>query len=217
MEKKFVASFSGGKDSILALYRTVKKGYKPMGLLITYNEEKGVSWFHNIPMSALEQVSKSLDIPLTVVKTRGEEYGENFELALKGFKEKGCDLCVFGDIDIEEHFTWCSDRCKNVGLDFYFPLWQEDRKTLVEEFINSGFKAVITVVNHTKMSKDFLGETLNHETLAKIEATEADVCGENGEYHTFVYDGPIFEKGVDVKFSEVTSKDNYSRINFIEQ
>ncbi len=217
MEKKrFVASYSGGKDSALALYRAIKMGHTPMGLLVTYNEEKDFSWFHNIPMSALEKVSKELGIPLTIVKTTGESYTEDFEKALKEFKEKGCDFCVFGDIDIEEHFTWCSDRCKNVGLGFLFPLWQEDRKALVHEFINSGFKAIITVVNHTKMGDDFLGKTLNFDTVADIEKTEADVCGENGEYHTFVYDGPIFKSHIEAKFSEITSKDNYSRINFLE-
>ena len=82
------------------------------------------------------------------------------------------------------------------------PLWQEDRKKLVKEFIDLGFKAKIVVVNKTMMSPEFLGRDLSHELLEEIEKTGADVCGENGEYHTVVYDGPLFKTPLNLNFSK---------------
>lgn len=213
--KKFVASFSGGKDSVLALYRAIKLGHKPMALITTYKEDVNKSWFHNIPKNYLEEVAKSLDIPLYLIKTNGDDYEEKFEETLSYFKEQGCDFCVFGDIDIERHFKWCSDRCKNAEIGYFFPLWQEDRKKLVYEFIDSGFKSVITIVKNTEMSADFLGKTLDYEVVEAIQKEGVDICGENGEYHSFVYDGPLFKEKVEYSFDEVETKDNYSRIYFI--
>lgn len=213
--KKFIISFSGGKDGMLALYRAINEGHTPLGMITTYNENENKSWFHNIPKSYLEKVSKSLNIPLYLINTNGDDYTEKFEEKLLEFKENGVDFCVFGDIDIIEHFNWCSCRCKNVGMDYYFPLWNEDRKKVVNEFIGNGFKALITVVKHTKMDKSFVGQTLSNDLVLQIEKTGADICGENGEYHTFVYDGPLFLEKIDLLFTQMESLGDYTRISFI--
>lgn len=214
-QKKFVASFSGGKDSVLAIYRAIKLGHKPIALITTYNDDIEKSWFHNIPKSYLENVAKSLNIPLYLILTKGDDYEEKFEKTLSYFKEQGCDFCVFGDIDIKRHFKWCSDRCINVGMDYLFPLWQENRKKLVYEFIDNDFKSVITIVKNSEMSDRFLGQTLSYELVEDIEKEGVDVCGENGEYHSFVYGGPLFSKKINMIFDVVETKDNYSRINFL--
>ncbi|MFV0504616.1 MAG: diphthine--ammonia ligase [Lachnospirales bacterium] len=214
--KKFVASFSGGKDSTLSIYRAMEAGNTPVGLITTFNENAEASWFHNIPKTYLEKVAKSLNIPLYLINTMGDDYGVKFEEKLAEMKKLGAEVCVFGDIDIEDHYKWCSERCKNVGLDYYFPLWLEDRKSLVCDFIEKGFKAVITVLNHDKMNKSFIGKTLTNSLVEDIELSGVDVCGENGEYHTFVYDGPIFSEKIAMKFKEMESKDAYTRIKLID-
>ncbi len=207
--KKFVASYSGGKDSILAIHRAIKQGYEPVMLVITYNTDKNRSWFHGIPKEVLDSVSKALDIPIKIVKTSGEKYAENFEKALAEAKELGADFCVFGDIDIEEHKTWCVTRCENVNIDWKFPLWQESRKGLVNELIDEGYTANITVVNNDMLPNEFLGKKLTKGLLEKIEKCGADVCGENGEYHTFVSAGPLFKDRVDFCFGEVINEKKY--------
>ncbi len=211
-QKKFVASYSGGKDSILAIYRAIKNGYKPVCLLTTYDEKNERSWFHNIPQTLLEEASKALDIPLVIIKTEGTQYAHDFERALSVLKSQGVDTCVFGDIDIQEHLDWCSERCKNVGLDSYFPLWQENRKKLVYEFIDSGFQAIITVIDTTRMNEQYLGQTLMKELVEQLEQENIDVCGENGEYHTFVYDGPIFKENIHFQCGDVVRIQNHVRI-----
>ena len=164
MKKKFVVSYSCGKDSTLSLYRMIKAGHTPVALLVTVDKKVLRSWFHGIPDKLLKDVSKSLDIPLVLVASNGKEnYGETFVEALKKIKEEmGAEACVFGDIDLMAHRTWCEDKCEKAGLEAIFPLWEEDREALTYEFIAAG----------------------------------SDACGENGEYHTFVFDGPLFKERI---------------------
>lgn len=207
---KFVASYSGGKDSVLALYRAIKSGMDPVALIITYNTDKERSWFHGVPKEVLDSVSQSLALPIWLIKTSGEKYAENFEKTLTKAKDIGAKVCVFGDIDIEEHNEWCSKRCENVGLEPYFPLWNESRKSLVYEFIDSGFTATLTVIDNSRVDEEFLGNTLSRRTAERLEQSGIDVCGENGEYHTFVSAGPLFKKEIQFKFGEKIVDHNYS-------
>jgi len=200
--KKFVASYSGGKDSALALHRALRAGLVPLGLLTTYNTDMNRSWFHGMSDATIEKVSTSLALPITLVKTSGELYHENFERALFDAKSRGAEVCVFGDIDIEDHLQWCIARCEVAGLIPHFPLWKEDRKKLVYEFIDSGFSAIITVLDTTRIPREFLGKILTRETAEAIEKSGADICGENGEYHTFTFDGPIFQHKIDFPIIE---------------
>ena len=108
------------------------------------------------------------------------------------------------------HLKWGSDICREVGITPYFPLWQEPRIDLVNEFIDSGFTANITVVDLKRLSEKHLGLKLTHDTIASIVKDGADACGENGEYHTFVSDGPIFNKPVNFTFGEKIYSDNYA-------
>lgn len=198
---KFVASYSGGKDSILSLNRAISHGMTPVSLITTYNIDKNRSWFHGIPENVLNNVSESINIPIWLIRTTGEEYAINFEKTLAKAKENGAEVCVFGDIDIEDHFMWCNDRCKNVGIKAYFPLWKESRKEIVYEFIDKGFIANITIIDTNIINEKYLGDVLSKELVDQISKEGADICGENGEYHTFVSDGLLFKNKVSFSFS----------------
>ncbi|MGL6024656.1 MAG: diphthine--ammonia ligase [Cetobacterium sp.] len=208
MNRKVVVSFSGGKDSILSLHKVISLGYEPIALITTVNKTKNESWFHDISVEILKQVSLAVNIPLLLVECDGENYEDYFESALKNMELLGAEACVFGDIDIEHHREWGEQRCKNTNLEALFPLWKHNREELVNEFINLGYKALIKKVNLSNMSLDFLGKTLSTELLEDIKATGSDVCGENGEYHTFVYNGPIFSKEVSLKNNKNTINEN---------
>ncbi|WP_297421535.1 diphthine--ammonia ligase [Clostridium sp.] len=195
-KEKVVVSFSGGKDSTLSLYRMIKDGYKVIELLVTFDNQND-SCFHKIPRDILEKVSNELQITLTVIDcSDNKSYEEEFEKALKKSKEKGAEICVFGDIDIEAHKKWCLDRCNSAEIKGFFPLWQEDREKLTNEFIDYGFKAIIKKVNLNALGEEFLGRELTKEVVDEIKVLGCDPSGENGEYHTLVFDGPIFRKGV---------------------
>lgn len=212
MNKKFIVSYSGGKDSTLALYRMMKSGNTPKGLLITLKDDGDESWFHSIPSDKLLHASNSMDIPLIKVKCKGDDYEKAFEDGLKIAKGFGADSCIFGDIDIAEHRKWCTERCEAVGLEAIFPLWQEDRELLTNEFIESGFKAILKKVNLDYLSEEYLGKVLDKELVQKIKATGADPCGENGEYHTFVYDGPIYHYPIKFDKEAIETNNNYGHL-----
>ena len=207
---KFVTSYSGGKESALALYRAMQQGHEPIALITTFNTDAGRSHFHGLPENVLEAVSRSLGIPLWLIKTSGEDYAESFEAALLRAKGQGAEACVFGDVDIEGHLQWCRERCQNVEIEAIFPLKGENRKDVVHEVIDRGFAANITTINIKYLSDDFLGQRLTRELADRIAATGADICGENGEYHTFVSDGPIFKHPVNFSLEEKVIRGDYT-------
>lgn len=215
MKNKFVMSFSGGKDSTLALYRMIKKGYEPVALLTTVKKDADKSWTHGINKRLLKQVSESLDIPLLEVECDVCEYEKEFEKSLIKAKELGASICVFGDIDIEEHKNWDVERCKNSGIEASFPLWQEDRESLVYEFIESGFTTIIKTVNLDYLDESLLGKKLTKNIVLEIKNAGADACGENGEYHTFVIDGPLFKEKVSFENKGIVIERNYGHLNIV--
>lgn len=206
---KFIASYSGGKDSVLAIHRAVRQGMELQALIITYNTDLGRSWFHGIPEEVLRQVEASVGAPVILIKTTGEAYNQSFEDVLRHQKELGAQVCVFGDIDIPGHLEWGKARCEAAGLSACFPLWQENREDLVRECVEAGFVPRITVVNTEKMSAEFLGRPITEELIAQLKEQGVDVCGENGEYHSFVTEGPIFQKAVAVEFAPPLEVDSY--------
>lgn len=205
---KIAASYSGGKDSALALYRAIRQGHQPQAILTTYHSDVDRSWFHGIPKPLLLQQAAAMGLALHLVPSGlGDEYGRDFAAALAQLREQGVQACVFGDIDIQGHYDWCDGICRQAGVQSIFPLWQESRRALVYEAIDSGFRAVITNVDTTRMDARFLGKTLTRELVDEIAAGGADICGENGEYHTFVYDGPIFHRPVRYRVGDIIYTD----------
>ncbi len=197
---KVCVSYSLGKDSTLALYRTLQQGDDVIALIVAIDKENKRSWFHGVEKNLIEEVSKALSIPVIYAEGSSEKYRETFIKALQTAKQRGATACIFGDIDIVEHREWCTDVSQEANLTARFPLWQESRRAVVEEFINCGFKAFIkTVSKKHKLPQTMLGKTLSQESLDIIEQHGSDACGENGEYHTIVYDGPIFHHKINLK------------------
>jgi len=202
MGKKFVASYSGGKDGAFAIYKAMIQGMAPLALITTFSIDLERSWFHYFPEALLKEVADSIGAPLWLIRTDGAGYEDNFEKTLRLAKESGADVCVFGDIDIEEHINWCTGRCVSAGIEAMFPLYGQGREAIVDGFIGSGFIAYFTIIDTTKINAGLLGKALTKETARELRAQGADICGENGEYHTFVADGPIFARPVEFTFGE---------------
>ncbi len=210
---KFVVSYSCGKDSALALYRMIEAGHQPVGLLVMINREQNRSWFHGVDRRLRVAVSDSLNIPLIECVCRDEDYNTAMEKGLYKASTLGADAAVFGDIDIEGHREWATARCEPTDLNAVFPLWGEDRLSLTREVFNLGFQALIKCVDKDKTDPDLLGETLTAEVVDRIVAGGADACGENGEYHTFVYDGPIFSFPLPVKIGQIVDFGTHAAID----
>ncbi|MDO4541810.1 MAG: diphthine--ammonia ligase [Bacillota bacterium] len=190
---KFVMSYSCGKDSTLALHKLLEEGHKAVALLVMVNKDAGRSWFHGADDELLNKYSRALEIPLILCPAKGEEYHLAFEEGLRKAMAQGAELAVFGDIDIERNRRWCVDRCEAVGIGYRFPLWQRNRREIVDEIISTGYSCLIKAINNEKLPKDILGMTLGAEVIEIMEEHNIDVCGENGEYHTIAVGGPIFK------------------------
>lgn len=212
---KFVMSYSCGKDSTLALDKLIKSGNEPMALLVMINSAEKRSYFHGADSDMLERYSVSLGIPLLLAPTSGGDYHLSMERALSKAKEAGAEAVGFGDIDIDENRAWCEKRCENVGLKALFPLWHRGREENVRELIRLGYKCVIKSINPKLLPRELLGRVIDDEVINIMRAHNIDICGENGEYHTFTVDGPVFKTPVDYRLGSVLDLGSHSVIEVL--
>lgn len=209
---KFAVSFSGGKDSALAMHRLVQRGWQPVCLITMVNAALNRSWFHGADAATLAAFSNALKLPLVSRSANGAEYHTYFEDALCEAKMLGAEAVCFGDIDIEANRAWSEARCRATGLKPVFPLWQCGREAIVREAISQGFKCLIKTVNTCQLPASLTGRFLDQETLGVIRERGADACGENGEYHTLTIDGPIFKKPLAIATGGVREENGYAFI-----
>jgi uncharacterized protein (TIGR00290 family) len=210
MEKAIVL-WSGGKDSALALYEILKSGrYEILELLTTVTKDYDKVSIHEVRRVLLEQQANALGFPLEktfISKGASDaEYEKELMKALKRHRDNGFFSVVFGDIFLEDIRKYRERILAKAGMNCVFPLWKKDTKKLARTFINRGFKAVITSVDSHVLGKDFAGREYDEKFLSELPFN-VDPCGENGEFHTFVYNGPIFCKKVSFKKGELTLKD----------
>lgn len=202
MQKSFVMSWSGGKDSALAYFRAVLDGHVPLALFTMFEEDGSKSRSHGLPLAVMEAQAERMGLPLIIGKAGWAGYEKEFIMHLKKFKQQGIEMGVYGDIDLEDHLEWIKKVSAEAEMDLYHPLWQEPRKDLLKELIKEGFKAVITVVDTARVGEQFLGREFTHELIEELEELGIDACGEEGEFHTVIIDGPIFVEPVPVIFGE---------------
>lgn len=209
---KFAISFSGGKDSALAMWRLVQKGWQPACLVTMINAAVSRSWFHGADQAMLAAFADALGLPLVSRSTNGEDYPLAFEDALLEAKDLGAEAVCFGDIDIASNRAWSEARCRATCFKSIFPLWQGGREAMVNETIAAGFKCLIKTVNASILPPSLVGRFLDQETLDEIRKHGADPCGENGEYHTLVINGPIFKKPLPIITGKIHEENGYAFI-----
>lgn len=207
---KFIASFSGGKDGSLALYKAWKVG-EAIGLIIMMEEEGKRSRSHGMPPELIRAQANSIGLPVYMASASWADYEQMFMTLLEKAKKQGAEALVTGDLDVPVYGSWHDKVTKNAGLKLAMPLWEMDHRKAVEEFIDLGFIAIIVTVNLSLgMQAEDLGRTLNHDYVKELEARGVDPCGEGGEFHTAVIDGPIFEHPIPVRKREIFKDGEYA-------
>jgi len=198
---KVAVSWSGGKDSCLACYKALQKGLEGSCLLNFIPKDGGYASHGSNPKLMFAQ-SQAIGIPIIQKEVSWETYEEGFKIVARTLKENGVDGIVFGDIDVSEHLDWVVRVCNDVGILYMEPLWHLDRKQILEDFINAGFRAIVVNIKADIFGVEWLGRLVDEafiEDLQKLQSHYSfDICGELGEYHTLVIDGPIFKKRINL-------------------
>ncbi len=214
--KPAVAFWSGGKDSGLALDRMRRAGeYDVVALITTVNAEFRRVSMHGVREELIDRQAEAIGIPINKMYVAGRGSNDDYIPALRStletFKTRGVTNVVFGDIFLEDLRQWRENLLSGLGMTGVFPLWQHDTRRLAQEFIDRGFKAIVCCANDAQLKESHAGSTLDAAFFQALP-DGVDPCGENGEYHSFVYDGPIFRRPVGFAVGETV----YRPLGFAE-
>lgn len=203
---KVFCSWSGGKESCLACYKAMQEGHEIASLLTMFVTTGRYTRSHRLSRELLMAQSQAIGIPLHQGKASWDTYEREFAKVLASLKRQGLEGGVFGDLYHPEHREWVERVCTEAGIFPLIPLWGKDGKDLLCGFIEARFEAIAVAVRNDIMSDHWLGKRVDREFIRQIEKSGVDVCGENGEYHTLVVDGPIFRRRIDIKESRITRR-----------
>jgi len=207
-KKKAVFNWSGGKDSSLALQKVLQEDeYEVIALLTTINAKTSNSSIHSIPLEILNAQADSIGIPIYIVKLPSEYmtgYDQAMNNAINHFKTKGVRHFIFGDIFLYDVKTYRETKLSSYDIEIVEPLWNKTPEEIIEEFLTSGIRSKIIVTQADKLDKTYIGSELDRHFVESLPRN-VDVCGEEGEYHTLAYAGPLFKKEIKYLLGEPQS------------
>ncbi len=198
-------AWSGGKDSAMTLWK-LPAMYQPIALLTNVQASQGRVSMHGVRRELIELQARALGLPLHAVELpdapTNAEYEAHVERGFAPFQAQGVTHVVYGDLFLADIRAYRDAHLARLGLHGVYPLWGHNTAALIREFIDAGFRAVIACVDTTQLDASFAGRELDEAFLRDLP-NEVDPCGENGEFHTFVYDGPLFSKGLAITVGEI--------------
>jgi len=207
-----VFCWSGGKDSSLALWRIIREDqFEVVALLTTLNQQHQRISMHGIREALLDVQAEAMGMRLEKVWVKegsNAEYERKMEEKLVLLKEEGVTHMLFGDIFLEDLRTYRENNLSRVGLQAVFPLWKEDSRLLLKEFLQAGFETITCCVSSQFLDESFAGKKIDEDFIHRLPPN-VDPCGENGEFHTFCYKGPIFKKEIHMNVGETISRDGF--------
>ncbi len=210
MKEKALFNWSGGKDSALCLYKLMQtQQYDIVALLTSVNQQHQRISMHGVRTELLDKQAESIGLPsvkmLMPENSSMNDYENIMRSALQKFTDQHVTVSIFGDIFLEDLRAYREEKLKEVNMKGIFPLWKIPTKDLIREFIGLGFKTITTCVNEKYLDKSFVGRIIDHDFINDLP-DNVDPCGENGEFHTFVFDGPIFKNPIAFEKGEIVYK-----------
>ncbi len=213
---EYAASWSGGKDSCFACWKAISQGLQVSHLLNCINQDSTKSMSHGLDHKLIALQAQAMGLPMLQQKVTWETYEAGFKNALKKLKLKGITGLVTGDIYLQEHKDWIDRVCGESGVKAVLPLWEMDTAQLLTDFIKAGFKAIVVSVKAELLGKEWLGRQVDNKLASELEQLAIDVCGEAGEFHTFVYDGPMFKKPIKIGNAVPIARDSHWTLDIRE-
>ena len=210
---KVFCSWSGGKDSCLSCYKAILGGHEVAYLLTMFATTGKYTRSHRLSKELLLAQAEAMGIPVYHRRASWNTYETEFKRALAFFKRKGIQGGIFGDLHVNEHREWVERVCAKPEIIPLLPLWGLEGKDLLGQFIEAGFEAVVIVVKNSLLGTDWLGRRIDRQFMNEMEKEALDICGENGEYHTLVIDGPIFRKKIAIRDTRVVRR---KEVSFLE-
>ncbi len=216
---KVIVSWSSGKDSAMALYKIVKSNeFEILAILTTVSDMFQRVSMHGVREELLDQQANSIGIAVEKVRIPypcpNEVYEQKMVEIIRNYESKGVSHVVFGDLFLEDIRRYREDKLAEVGFTPIFPLWKENTKELAKTIIRVGFKGVVTCVDPKKLDPNFAGRYFDEMFLNEIPAN-VDACGENGEFHTFVFDGPIFRNRIEITVGDRVFRDGFQFVDLV--
>mgnify|MGYP006289624583 CR=1 FL=1 len=218
MKHDIILSWSGGKDCAFALSEMKhNQDYQIKRLLTTIDRDTGQVNMHGIPRSLLEKQASSLGIQLDLVELpsnpSNKEYESIMQKQLGFYQSQAIHHIAFADLFLEDIRHYRMQQMQKAGMQAVFPIWKRNTRELARTFVERGFKAIITCTDSTQMESKYTGRQFDDDFLDSLPES-VDPCGENGEFHSFVYDGPDYEKAILYDKAEIYSNDG--RFYFLE-
>lgn len=201
--ERYAVCFSGGKDSMLALDRARRAGLQVARLVTLYDGASERVRFHAVPVGVMRAQAEALGISLSVYPTTPATFEATFLAALAELHADGITGMIFGNIHLADVRAWYEERVRAAGLEHVEPLWGEAPGRLAREVLARGYTAVLTCIEEAKAEPAWLGQPLSEELIAECERRGIDPCGEYGEYHTLVTNGPLFRTPLSVRLGDV--------------
>lgn len=205
----FVCSWSGGKDSCLALLEAAAAGGRPAWLLCMGDETGRRTMSHALPAEFIAAQAAALGARLLMPAATWESYEETFVAALRQIAAAGVRTAVFGDIDLEPHREWEERVCAEAGMGAVLPLWLRERAGLMDEVFAAPISALVVTTNSKWLGQEFVGRELTPDLVDEMTALGVDAAGEVGEYHTAVVDCPLFSRPVPLRVGQAVFNDGY--------
>lgn len=204
-----VASWSG-KESCFACYKAILEGFKVSHLLnFVSKDERCMS--HGLHSKLIAAQSQAIEIPIVQRQVTWDTYEQGFKIAIRELKKKGVSGAVFGDIDIQEHKDWVDRICNELDITPVMPLWGLNAEQILTDFIDEGFEAIVVMVKADLLSAEWLRRRVDRNFVSDLLKLDSKVhpCGELGEYHSFVFDGPLFKRRLEILDSKKIPKNGY--------
>ena len=205
----YAVSWSGGKDGCLACYKAMLDGYDVSYLVNSISDDFGRVRFHGTEAKLIQLQARSVGIELIQNETSAACYEEDFKNSIRPLIDKGLEGMIFGDIYVEQNRAWVEKVCHDLKIEAVLPVWGRGPKELLLEFVESGFEAVVVGANAEQVDRRWIGEKVDTEFLVWLEENNIDPCGENGEYHTFVVNGPMFNEALSIRDSRTVQINGY--------
>ncbi len=205
----YIGSWSGGKDSCFACYRAICRGYDISYLLNFISREYKRVSFHGTEDRLIQLQAEALNLPLLQKETTANGYEQEFKEAVRSLIPQGIKGMIFGDMYLQEHKDWVERVCGELEIEAVEPLWGEEPERILLDFIDAGFEAIIVSAKRDLFGKEWIGGKLDRDFFKYLKENGIDICGENGEYHTLVVDGPLFKKKIRITEKKSISREGY--------